>query len=117
MKIYRKADEEYIDLFDPQDQDRVYDRDGNIRKHVQAVFDMQDKWARKSDAFRRVLEQEISDDPRERFERTEDLKAKTRNALLTISVYYNYNANHIKEYNQAAWEENLLTNPFYGLVG
>jgi len=115
MRIYRIAEEseDLVDLFDPLDQDRVYDRDGKIRTHVQMLFDDQDKLAKESDTFSRVLQQEIDVDPRVRFDQTNHPKAKTRNALLSRQAYYNRDT---KQFDQEAWEQDLLTRPFYGLA-
>jgi hypothetical protein len=114
MKIYRTAENpDVVDLFDPLEQDRVYDRNGDIRSHVQMAFELQDKIASESEVFNRVLQQEIDPDPRARFEQTDNPKAKTRNALISRQAYYNRDT---KQFDNEAWEQDLLTRPFYGLA-
>ena len=69
------------------------------------IFEDQDKAAKQSKVFKRILESEWSGDPDLREKQTNHPKAKTRNALLTKGVYPT-----IKE-----WEDYLLSSSFYGL--
>ena len=88
-----------IDLFDPE-----YEMIAKQRSY-KTVFRDQDEMALKSEVFKRILQSEIKEDPDERFESTNNPKAKTRNALLSRGEYQT----------QEEWEQNLLTNPFYSL--
>lgn len=95
MKIIKIAEENSQDLWN-QDLTFVYN----------AVFATQDEWAKKSAVFNKILQSEIKADPKERYESTNNPKAKTRNALITRSIYKT----------QEEWEKDLLTNPFYEIT-
>ena len=109
MKIYRKAEEEWS-LFD---EDPVYDRSGNVKEWINALFDEQNRVAAESEVFKRILEQEIKEDPSERLDSTNRPKSKTRNALISRAAYHSPST---KEFDKEAWEQDLLSNPFYGLA-
>lgn len=95
MKIIKIAEENSQDLWN-QDLTFVY----------KALFAVQDEWAKKSAVFNKILQSEIKADPKERYESTNNPKAKTRNALITRSIYKT----------QEEWEKDLLTNPFYEIT-
>ncbi|MFA7219347.1 MAG: hypothetical protein WC119_02465 [Synergistaceae bacterium] len=121
MKIYKRAldnkeQSEEWSLFD-YDAKSVYERNGKLKNYVVETFRMQDEMALKSDVFKRILQQEIKEDPQERYESTNYPKTKTRNALLTAGAYYRPNPKNPKEkvLDREAWENDLLKNPFYGL--
>ena len=99
MNWYKKSQEE-IDLFDPVEEAKV-------KKQVyDAVFADQDEWAKKSKVFNAILQSEIKDNPKERYESTNNPRAKTRNALLIRPIYKT-----LEE-----WEKHLLTDLYYELV-
>lgn len=96
-KLKKEAMNKEVNLFDPEFQ-RKYKED-----IYRIVFRDQDEMAAKSEVFKNILLSEIKDDPEERYVSTNSPKSKTRNALITRSVYQS----------QEEWEEDLLRNPFY----
>ena len=95
MKIIKIAEENSKSLWDKMLTDRSF-----IYK---TVFADQDEWAKKSEVFNKILQSEIKADPEERYESTNNPKAKTRNALIIRHIYKT----------QEEWEKDLLTNPYY----
>ena len=73
MKIIKVAAERF-DMFS-EEADRAHEK--QMEKVREVTFRAQDELAEKSEAFRRVLDSEISDDPIERYRSTSDPKSKT----------------------------------------
>lgn len=91
----------------PIEEKSLFDRDDDYMNDIyKMVFKDQDDMAEQSKVFKEVLLSEIHEDPKTRYEQTNNPKAKTRNALISRGAYENI----------VEWEDNLLTNPFYGLV-
>lgn len=115
MRTFKKFVEENnpdsVDLFSPRDPNEdleMYRRE----------FAIQDEWAEKSPVFQQILQSEIKDDPKERYISTNSPKSKTRNALI-CRFAYRRTPEALKlpeQFDQKAWEDDLLTNPFYGLT-
>lgn len=84
---------------------------------IKWVFNRQDELALQSAVFAKILNEEIrgiEDDPKARLEATEwNLKSRARNAMRIRNAYYNGDT---KTIDQEAWEKDLLTDSFYGLV-
>ena len=120
MKIIRVANE-YVPEEESLWGTPEEEREKRIRTH-EITFKEQDRLARLSPVFKRILDSEIKEDPIERLESTNSPKSKTRNAMLSLVVPLSIHGNTEKAVedreNEKAikeWEQDLLTNPFYGL--